>query len=190
MVRARPPDSIRNDRRLLCQPVCQHRTPGRQLSEYPTAVSVLVPLIRSIKKKKKKQQNEEVPQKGGRRNFETWKKKIPHSPAQPSPTEKQKLKSRQPLSPSLLQPGDARGPQKQPQSSESPRKDLGGAVHQQPSREIRERDSARSGQEARMRRHCLPAPAPALRGRSPIPQPQQSNQHTVLQGPGPRPRPS
>lgn len=33
------PHSIRNDRRLLCQPVCQHRTPGRQLSEHPTAVS-------------------------------------------------------------------------------------------------------------------------------------------------------
>lgn len=73
--------------------------------------------------------------RGGEEILRHGKKKIPHSPAQPSPTEKQKLKSRQPLSPSLLQPGDARGPQKQPQSSESPRKDLGGAVHQQPSRE-------------------------------------------------------
>lgn len=82
--RVRPPDSIRNDRRLLCQPVCQHRTPGRQLSEHPTAVSVLVPLIKInkettkiFKKRFLKRGEEEILRHGN----------IP----QPSPTEKQNL---------------------------------------------------------------------------------------------------
>lgn len=58
---------------------------------------------------------------GGRRNFETWKKKIPQpSPAQPH--RKAKIRRRQPLSPSLLQPRDPCRPPEATQFSESPRK--------------------------------------------------------------------
>lgn len=112
--RVRPPGSIHNDRRLLCQPVCQHRIPGQQLSEHPTAVSVLVPLIKINKETTKFKKKKEVPQKGGRRKFETRK----YPPAQPH--RKAKLRRRQPLSPSLLQPGYPCVPK--PPSSGSPRK--------------------------------------------------------------------
>lgn len=77
-------------------------------------VSVLVPLIRSTKEETKCK--EEVPQTGGEENFETWK----NPPAQPH--RKAKIRRRQPLSPSLLQPGDPCRPPEAAQFSESPRK--------------------------------------------------------------------
>lgn len=71
----------------------------------------------------------------GRRNFETWKTPPAQpSPAQPRPTEKQKLDV---VSHSALlssSPGTPVGPQKQPSSRRALRRGLGGAVHQQPSR--------------------------------------------------------
>lgn len=59
---------------------------------------------------------------GGRRNFETWK----NPPAQPSPAQphrKAKIRCRQPLSPSLLQPGEPCRPPEATQLSESPQKE-------------------------------------------------------------------
>lgn len=126
--------------------------------------------------------------RGGEEILRHGKKKSP-SPAQPSPTEKQKLKSRQPLSPSLLQPGDARGPQKQPQSSESPRRgSRRSCAPTAEQRETRERDSAREDAAALPPR---PRPGPpALRpsgdgAQSPSPSKAPSTQ--FCRGPAPAP---
>lgn len=114
---------------------------------------------------------------GGRRNFETWKKKIPQpSPAQPH--RKAKIRRRQPLSPSLLQPRDPCRPPEATQFSESPRKrsqrSCAPAVKQ---KETCKTDSAKQRTEKKecSRTAFLPHPVPAFWGRNEIPQ--KSNQH-------------
>lgn len=169
--RARPLDSILNDRRLLCQPVCQHRTPGRQLSEHPTAVSVLVPLIRSTKK----QQNEKKKKKRFLKGVEEILRhgKIPQpSPAQPSPIEKQKLDV---VSHSALlssSPGIPLGPQSSPVLSEP----LEGVSVELCTGSQAERNMQRGLCQAedrwkgRMPQDCLPPLTHGRRGRSRTPQ--------------------
>lgn len=165
--RARPLDSILNDRRLLCQPVCQHRTPGRQLSEHPTAVSVLVPLIRSTKK----QQNEKKRFLKGGEKILRHRKKSP-SPAQPSPTEKQKLDV---VSHSALlssSPGTPRAPEAA-QFSESPRKgsrwSCAPAVKQKETSKMGSATQRTDGKKGRGRTASLPSPTAIGKERTPSP---------------------
>lgn len=94
------------------------------------------------------------------------KKKSP-SPAQPSPTEKQKLDV---VSHSALlssSPGTPAGPPKQPSSRRALGRGLSGAVHQQSSRKKHAKRTLPSrGQKERMQQNCLPPPSrPGLLGK-------------------------
>lgn len=148
--RVRPPGSIHNDRRLLCQPVCQHRIPGQQLSEHPTAVSVLVPLIKINKETTKfKKKKKRFLKKGGEENLRHGN--IP----QPSPTEMQNLDV---VSHSALPSSSPGTPafQSRPVLGALGR-GLSGAVHQQPSRKKHAMRTLLSrGQTERMQQDCLP----------------------------------
>lgn len=125
----------------------------------------------------------------GRRNFETWKKKNP--PAQPH--RKAKIKRRQPLSPSLLQPRDPCRPPEAAQFSEpSGEVSAGGAVHQQPSRKQHAKRTlpCRGQKERKDAAELPPHPIPAfLPGKELHPQTSQPAS-TVLRGPVPHPCPS
>lgn len=112
---------------------------------------------------------------GGRRNFETWIKPPQPSPAQPSPTEKQKLDV---VSHSALlssSPGTPAGPLKQPSSRRALGRGLHGAVHQQPSRKKHAKWTLPSrGQKERMQQNCLLPPShPGLLGKEGTPQTKQ-----------------
>lgn len=124
----------------------------------------------------------------GRRNFETRKKKNP--PAQPSPTEKQKVNVVSHSAPLSSSPGTPRPPAA-PRGSESPRKrprrSCAPAAKQKATCKA---DSAQQRTERKKgcsRTSFLPHPILAFWGRNFIPK--QTNQHRP-KGPVPHPCPS
>lgn len=114
-------------------------------------------------------------------------KKSP-SPAQPH--RKAKIRRRQPLSPSLLQPGDPCRPPEAAQFSESLGRGLGGAVRQQPSRKKHaKRTLSNRGQKERMQ-NCLPPPHIPSRPSGEGAKSPNKATSTILKGPVPYPHPS
>lgn len=115
-------------------------------------------------------------------------KKSP-SPAQPH--RKAKIRRRQPLSPSLLQPRDPCRPPKQPSFLRALGRGLGGAVHQQPSRKKHAKRTLPSrGQKERKDAAELPSsPIPSWPSGEGTKSPNKSTS-TVLKGPVPHPCPS